>query len=117
MVQLDRLAELENRKREVPPSDPRFLALAVEVEAAAKALLEDARGQTELGDAAHVAGIESPIVSIPADLSASQLIAGWRDEERKLVALDPASDDARTSRLMIDAYRRAYQALFTPKPS
>jgi hypothetical protein len=113
VAQLERLADLENTKRAVPPSDPRFLALAVEVEEAARALLADAQGQTALGDSAHSAGLEVPIAEVPPGLSASQIIVGWRDTERKLAAMDPASDEAREARLMIDAYRRAYQAAFT----
>jgi hypothetical protein len=112
VAQLERLADLEHTKRDIPPSDPRFLALAVEVEQAAKALLADARGQTELGDAAHTAGLSVPITAIPPGMSAAQIIVGWRDTERQLATMDPASDEAREARLMIDAYRRAYQAAF-----
>ncbi len=115
VAQLERLGELEDRKRDLPPSDPRFLALSVEVEEAARALLADAQGQTELGDAAHLAGVDAPIASIPANLSAAQIIVSWREEERRLASLDAASEEAGTSRLMIDAYRRAYQALFKSK--
>jgi hypothetical protein len=115
MVQLERLAELEQRKRDLPPNDPRFVALAVEVEDAAKALLQDARDQTALGDVAHAAGLSVPIVEVPNDLTAAQIIAEWRDVERRLSSLPPASDEAREARLMIDAYRRAYQAAFTDR--
>lgn len=115
VAQLERLGELEDRKRDIPPSDPRFLALSVEVEEAARALLADAEGQTRLGDDAHVAGIDLPIASIDPNLSAAQLMVGWRNEERKLASFDAGSDEARASRLMIDAYRRAYQALFKKK--
>jgi hypothetical protein len=112
VAQLQRLMELEAEKRDTPPTDPRFLGLAVEVEDAAAALLVDARGQTELGDAAHAAGITDPIAVISPNLSALELISAWRDAERKLSALAPRSDEARSLRLTIDAYRRAYQATF-----
>jgi hypothetical protein len=112
VAQLQRLIELENEKRETPPTDPRFLGLAVEVEDAAAALLEDAREQTELGDAAHGADLPDPIAAIPPNLSAVQLISAWRDAERELADLPARSDDARALRLTIDAYRRAYQATF-----
>jgi hypothetical protein len=112
VAQLERLHELETAKRELAPTDPRFLALAVQVEDAAKALLEDARGQTELGDRAHASGMDVPIKQVPPDLSATEILAAWRDLERRVLALDPASDEAGEMRMMIDAYRRAYQSAF-----
>jgi hypothetical protein len=112
VAQLQRLAELENEKRDTPPTDPRFLGLAVEVEDAAAALLNDARGQTALGDAAHAAGVSDPITLISPDLSAIELISSWRAAERRLADLPPRSDEARSLRLTIDAYRRAYQSTF-----
>lgn len=115
VAQLDRLHELENAKRQLPPTDPRFLSLAVEVEDAARALLTDARDQTELGHAAAVAGVDDAIVEIPADLSAPHIIRGWRDAERQLAGADAASREARQLRLQIDAYRRAYQRSFAER--
>jgi hypothetical protein len=112
VAQLQRLLELEAEKRNTPPTDPRFVGLAIEVEEAASALLDDARGQIALGDAASAAGVSDPIAVISPDLSAIQLISGWRDAERKLAGLPPRSDEARNLRLTIDAYRRAYQATF-----
>jgi hypothetical protein len=112
VAQLQRLMELEAEKRDTPPTDPRFLGLAVEVEDAAAALLVDARGQTALGDEAHAAGLSDPIAVISPNLSAIELISAWRDAERNLSALAPRSDEARSLRLMTDAYRRAYQATF-----
>lgn len=103
-------------KRTVPPADPRFVALAVEVEQTAEALLKEARAQTELGDAAHVQGVETPIVQIPQNLSAYELISGWREAERKLADTASDSAEARSLRTLIDAYRRAYQDVFDRKP-
>jgi hypothetical protein len=112
VAQLQRLIDLESEKRDMVPSDPRFVSLAVQVEDAAAALLEDARGQTALGDAAHNVGLADPIAVISPNLSAIELISAWRDAERTLSALPPRSEEARSLRLMIDAYRRAYQAVF-----
>jgi hypothetical protein len=117
VAQLERLAELEFAKRELSPSDPRFIALALQVEDAAKALLDDARGQSALADQAHVDHVTTPITEIPADLSAHQVISAWRDLERQLEGMDPASDEAATARLMIDAYRRAYRRLYAERTS
>jgi hypothetical protein len=112
VAQLERLLELEAEKRDTPPTDPRFVSLAVEVEDAVSALREDARGQTAMGDAAHAAGVTDPIAVISPNLSAVELITAWRDAERRLGGLPPRSEEARSLRLMIDAYRRAYQATF-----
>jgi len=112
VAQLQRLLELEAEKRDTPPTDPRFVGLAIEVEDAASALLDDARGQIALGDAASAAGVSDPIAVISPDLSAIQLISAWRDAERKLSDLPPRAEEARSLRLTIDACRRAYQATF-----
>src|SRR5690348_4393000 len=64
---LQRLAELEDRKRELSPVDPDFVSLAREVEDLAASVLADARGQTEFGVAAHQEGVETPIVDVPED--------------------------------------------------
>ncbi len=112
VAQLQRLLQLEAEKRDTPPTDPRFLGLAIEVEDAASALLDDARGQLTLGDAALEAGLDEPIAVISPNLSAIELISAWRDAERKLSELPPRSEEAGSLRLTIDAYRRAYQATF-----
>jgi hypothetical protein len=112
MAQLQRLLELEAEKRDMPPTNPRFVGLAIEVEDAASALLDDARGQIALGEAANAAGVNEPIAVISPNLSAVELISAWREAERKLADLPPRSEEARSLRLTIDAYRRAYQATF-----
>jgi hypothetical protein len=109
---LGQLAELEDRKRALSPSEPEFIALAVEVEQLAAIVLADARGQTELGDRAHRDGVTTPIIEVPDDLTAQQILVEWRAAERQLVAADPASDEAREMRATVDAYRRAYQVVF-----
>ena len=109
---LERLNELEVEKRQMAPSDPGFVTLALEVEQLAATVLNDARGQTELGQAAHLDGITMPIVDVPDSLTAVQILAQWRDSERQLADESPSSDRARELRAQIDAYRRAYQGVF-----
>jgi hypothetical protein len=109
---LERLWELEDRKRQLAPTDPEFVALAVDVERLAEALLEDARAQKSAGTDAHVDGLTTPIEQVPADLSALQILDRWRASERALVALTPGSKEARAEEARSEAYRRAYQALF-----
>jgi len=109
---LERLGELEEEKRTLSPVDPSFVALAREIEDLAAALLTDARGQTEYGEAAHEDGIETPIDAVPETLTAVQILAQWREAERDLAAEPVGSPRARELRVAIDAYRRAYQRVF-----
>jgi hypothetical protein len=109
---LTRLSELEDRKRELSPTDPEFVVLARDIEDLAGALLGDARGQTQLGEAAHQDGVSTPIVDVPDTLTAVQILAQWREAERELDGEPTASARARELRMAIDAYRRAYQRVF-----
>lgn len=109
---LERLTELEDQKRRLPPTDPAFMALAVEVERLAETVLADARGQTSIGADAHVDGVTTPIEEVPPELSAVQILEGWRASERRLAELPADSEEARRARHQRDAYRRAYQAAF-----
>jgi hypothetical protein len=109
---LDRLTELEDQKRRLAPSDPAFIALAIEVERLAETVLADARGQTSIGAEAHVDGVATPIDEVPADLSALEILERWRASERRLEQLDPNSEEGRREGHQRDAYRRAYQAAF-----
>ncbi len=112
---LERLSELEVEKRHMSPSDPGFVTLALEVEQLAATVLKDARGQTDIGQAAHLDGIATPIVDVPDSLTAVQILAQWREAERQLADESPSSDRARELRATIDAYRRAYQRVFRAK--
>ena len=53
MQRLDRLHELETRKRELPPDEPEFIRLAREIEDLARALLWSGSQQVELAEAVH----------------------------------------------------------------
>jgi hypothetical protein len=109
---LERLAELEERKRSVAPNDPAFLDLAAQVEQLAQSVLDDARKQSEIGADAHQSGVSTPIEDISPELTAYEIVDAWRAAERRLGALDPGSADAQRERALIDRYRRAYQTAF-----
>ena len=53
MERLDRLYELESRKRELPPERPEFVRLAREIEDLSRALLFSSGEQVELAEAVH----------------------------------------------------------------
>jgi len=111
-ARLDALVALEDRKRNLSPQDPEFVSLALEVERLASGLLDTARMQTELGDAAHREGVATPIVEVPSDVSAHQILMEWRATERQMTTAAPGSDESTELRAQIEAYRRAYQKIF-----
>jgi DNA repair exonuclease SbcCD ATPase subunit len=111
-ARLDELLALEDRKRNLSPVDPEFVSLALEVEQLAAGLLDTARKQTELGDAAHREGVATPIVDVPADASAHQILMEWRAAERQIATASPGSEASRQLRAQIESYRRAYQKIF-----
>jgi hypothetical protein len=96
--------------------DPAFPSIAREVEDVARALLERAAQQTDraqqVHDAAVTDGASATIEDIPSELSPAQILARWRDADRRLAALDPTSSEARTLRGTIDGLRAAYHRAY-----
>lgn len=116
LVQLDRLAALEERKRVTPVDDPAFPQLAREVEDATRALLTRAAQQTstatEVHDAAVSDGTSGTIEEFPPDYSAARILALWRDTERALAQVKPGSARAVDLERRAAAYRAAYQRAY-----
>jgi len=116
LVQLDRLTELEERKRGTPVDDPAFPQLARDVEDATRALLTRAAQQTrtaaDVHDAAVSDGTTGTIEEIPADYSAARILALWRDTERALAQELPGSAAAVDLERRASAYRVAYQRAY-----
>jgi len=114
--QLERLLELEERKRATPIDDPVFPALAREVEDAAGALLERASQQTALSVEAHTEAVEADgagtIEQIPADLTPAGILGLWRDAERRLEQSQPDTREHRELTQHVVALRGAYQAAY-----
>jgi uncharacterized protein YciW len=116
LAQLERLQALEERKRVTPVDDPSFPALAEEIEATTRALLERAAAQNtaaqEIHDEAVEEGTSGTIVDIPPDTSAARILALWREVERELAAEAPGSPRARDLERRSAAYRIAYQRAY-----
>jgi hypothetical protein len=116
LAQLERLQALEDRKRVTPVDDPSFPALAEEVEATTRALLERAAAQNAAAQEIHEVAVEEgttgTIVEIPPDLSAARILALWREAERELAAETPGSPRARDVERRSAAYRIAYQRAY-----
>jgi hypothetical protein len=118
---LDRLRALELEKRNLPIGSPRLIELAEEIERLAATVLGTSDTQVDLAKEAVKearAGDLDPTSTIeelgahPRELHA--VLAEWRDTERRLSEVDPASSEAVRLRAEIDLlrgeYRRAHEA-------
>src|SRR5689334_22086810 len=97
MERLDRLYELESRKRELPPDRPEFVRLAREIEDLSRALLFTSGQQVELAEEIHAdvkagnVSADLPIRETPAKRDAVGVLAEWRAAERRLSAAPQGS--------------------------
>jgi hypothetical protein len=122
MQRLDRLYELETRKRELPPDKPEFVRLAREVEDLSRALLYSSGEQVELAEAVHAevkagdAQANLPIRETPPKRDAVGVLADWRAAERRLAAATPGSREESEARAEVDQLRAEYRRITTPLP-
>ena len=122
MQRLDRLNELETRKRELPPDTPEFVRLAREIEDLARALLYAGGQQVELAEEVHFEAKRSDIAVDQAirDTSprrdAVSVLADWRAAERRLAAAAAGSSDERAARNEVIRLRAEYRQLTAPTP-
>jgi hypothetical protein len=122
MQQLDRLEELESRKRELPPDQPEFVRLAREIEDLARALLHASGQEVDLAEEVHDDAkrldipIVQPIRDTPPRRDAVAILAEWRAAERRLQAADLGSDDERQAHDDVERLREEYRQITTPTP-
>jgi hypothetical protein len=113
LSQLDALAALEERKRSTPLDDPDLPRLARQVVDATQALLQRAGEQHRTATSLHAEAVQDgtsvTIEEVPADWSAAQILAMWRDTERALAQVTPGSPRERELTQRSAAYRLAYQ--------
>jgi hypothetical protein len=120
---LDRLQELETRKRELPPDQPEFIRLAREVEDMARALLFAGGQQVELAEEVHReaktndVAIDQSIRDTPPRRDAVSILADWRAAERKLSAAELGSDDETAARADVERLRNEYRMITAPTPN
>ena len=122
MDRLDRLYELESRKRELPPDRPEFVRLAREIEDVSRALLFSSGQEVELAEAVHAdvksgdASADVPIRETPPKRDAVGVLAEWRAAERRLAAAPADSDDERAARALVERLRGEYRRITAPTP-
>lgn len=122
MQRLDRLLELETRKRELPPDKPEFVRLAREVEDVSRALLHTSGQQVELAEEVH-SDVKSgdleanlPIRETPPKRDAVAVLAEWRAAERRLAAAAMGSRDEAEARADVERLRGEYRRITAPTP-
>lgn len=118
---LDRLQELEMRKRELPPDEPEFVRIAREIEDLARALLYDGGQQVELAEEVHHEAnqndaIDQPIRDTPPRRDAVAILAEWRAAERRLAAARAESEEESAARADVERLRDEYRRITSPTP-
>lgn len=122
MQRLDRLHDLESRKRELPPDEAEFVRLAREIEDLARALLHTGGQQVELAEEVHHEAkrnhlaVDQPIRDTPPRRDAVAVLADWRAAERRLSAAPVGSDDEAGARADVERLRVEYRRLTNPAP-
>jgi len=119
MQRLDRLYELESRKRELPPDQAEFIRLAREIEDLSRALLFAGGQQVELAEEVHAdikegeTVVDQPIRDTPPKRDAVAVLAEWRAAERQLAAAAPATSDEREAKAEVNRLREEYRRITT----
>jgi hypothetical protein len=122
MDRLDRLYELESRKRELPPDRPEFVRLAREIEDLSRALLFSSGEEVELAEEIHAdvkagdAAADLPIRETPAKRDAVGVLAEWRAAERRLAAAAMNSAEEAAARAEVERLRAEYRKITAPTP-
>ena len=123
MQRLDRLYELESRKRELPPDQAEFIRLAREIEDLARGLLFAGGVQVEKAEEVHAdikngaTVVDQPIRETPSKRDAVAVLAEWRAAERRLAAAPPGSREERAARADVDQLREEYRRITAPTDS
>ena len=123
MQRLDRLHDLESRKRELPPDEAEFVRLAREIEDLSRALLFTGGQQVELAEEVHYeakrnnVAVDQPIRDTPPRRDAVMILAEWRAAERRLAAAEMGSEDESTARDEVARLRDEYRRLTSPTPT
>jgi succinate dehydrogenase/fumarate reductase-like Fe-S protein len=120
---LDRLHELETRKRVIKPGTAKFRRVAEEVERLAATVLVQTQSQTALAETVtqlppSVQQQLPPIEETPVSRDLQVILSEWRDAERRLAAAADGSTEHEEARTAADRlrteYRRTYEEATRP---
>ncbi|HEX8941296.1 MAG TPA: hypothetical protein VF763_14160 [Candidatus Limnocylindrales bacterium] len=119
LAALEQLAALEHEKRTLTPGSDPFVELATRIDLLARQILEQSGRERHLAEATAEqrrsgAPPERPIEATPAAPDAGSraihdVLADWRDAERRLADAPPGSPEARALEARIDALREEYR--------
>jgi len=114
LADLQALEELELEKRELAPDDPRLVEKARSVETIARRLLGQSVRQRELtavvNDLARTGDPAAPAGSIEdTSREIHQVLADWRDAERRSRDAQPGSAEAATATADVERFREEYR--------
>jgi hypothetical protein len=116
---LDVLSTIEEQKRSLEPGDPQLVDLARRIEEIAQRVLVGSVRQRELTEVVN-GQVEAGSPDAPArpigetPRSIAEILAQWRDAERRAEAAPPHSVEATEAEALVDRlrdeYRRAHEA-------
>jgi hypothetical protein len=114
IADLEVLATIEDEKRTLEPGDPRLVELAERIEEVAQRVLSGSVRQRQLTEVGHEqvqAGApdapDTPIADTPRPIA--DILAAWREAERRLGAAAPESAEAVEARALADHCREEYR--------
>jgi len=114
MRDLEVLATIEDEKRTLKPGDARLVELAERIEEVAKRVLSGSvrqRRLTEVGhervEAGEPGAPDAPIAATPRPIA--DILAAWREAERRLGAAAPDSAEALEARALAEHCREEYR--------
>ncbi|CAN5293454.1 hypothetical protein BH24CHL7_BH24CHL7_12250 [soil metagenome] len=111
---LERLRELEARKRHLQPGTPHFLKLAEEVHILAREVFAETTEQQRLAEQSvelrEATVIDPPPIDDMPPVRELQIILGeWREAERRLEAAAPGTDEVADARADTEKLRQEYR--------
>ena len=116
LLDLQALADLEDKKRDTPHGDPNLVELATRIEEIAQRVLSASRRQRELSEsvneAADAGDVQASATIETTARPASAILADWRDAERAALHTAPGSRERSEAEQRAAAFREEYRRAF-----
>ena len=114
---LDALQALEQEKRAIQPGDPQLVRIAAKIEQLANRVLGTSMEQFQLTERVHHLvqtgspdAPDAPIEDTKREMR--EILADWRDAERRAELAQPGSPEALAAAADIDRLRQEYREAF-----